>query len=535
MTCIRAGVQWSALALASIAVAACDPCAGTSACRTSDRVSYIGHTVERTTGKSVNGTEVMFVRTSGIELANDTIRAVSAGDGFFALGADARSAGLVTGTLHVSPPGRMAYDIPGIKMQTSRTAGDGGDLGRIVVDPYVMFIGQLRNRRTGADTAALAMVSFQRTGGIPIEPDRIETQADEHGRFFLAPVAKEPGTVTGLLLVRADGNLQVDTIPLSIETRFIDEAVHDVAVVNMGHALLWVGELYRRGTNEHQAGIQVDFKRTGGINADPAQFTTYTNDIGYFPIQPRPLGDGELVGSITVHPPVGSPFTVPNIRIGTTPGDTVRFLGRFGYGPHAYGLLELRYRTTQSAVAPGTVVTFRRISGVETSSPTYTDVVREHGFSSVDLGTNVVGTVLADVEVKLGEPWGTDTLRNVPIRSTESDTLPFVGTYIAGRWFPVIAQVLDSATHKPIAGATVTFTRIDGIDIKPNPYTVTPDAEGLFPLRPQPLTDGEVVGNLTFNLPAPYPSTVTIPGIHIHSSMSDALTFLGLWFVGPQK
>jgi hypothetical protein len=535
MNCSKSGPWWMLGVLSAFGVWACDPCAGTASCRSNvDRIAYTGHVVEHSSGRSVAGVQVTFVRSSGPGLGNDTLRATTGTDGFFMLSADAKSAGKIVGTLHVEPPGRPGYDVAGIELNTTRTAGDGGDLGRFVSDPYVVFVGQIRDRLTGDEFAGgYAAVGFQRTGGVAIEPDTIATQADLYGRFFLAPKVEGPGVVEGRLTVRIEGRGHF-VMPLRIETRYRDEAPRDVSIVNWGSALLWVGEVYRRGTNEHIAGIPVDFERTAGINVSPAQFRTTTNEIGYFPIQPSPEGEGELIGTATIHPPGYAPISVPNVRVRTMSDDTVRLAGRFGYGAQAFGLAELRYRTTQSRVAPGAGFTFERVAGVQTLAPVFAGAIKDPGFAVVQLGTTTTGTVTTRVEVKLGEPYGTDTV-TIQVPSAEDDSLRFLGTYIVGRWFPYIAQVLDSATHQPIPGATAKFTRTSGVDITPNPYTVTPGTDGIFPLRPQPLADGEVIGDLTLQLPAPYPSTVTIPGLRLRSSKNDTLNFIGLFFVAPKK
>jgi len=524
------------LLLASAVLAACDPCAGTPSCRSGAHVSYTVHVVERATGRSVAGTVVTFVRTSGVELVTDTVRSVSDASGFLQLAADAHSDGDVVGNLHVTPVGRPSYDVSGITLHTTTVSGDGGDLGRIVIDPYILFMAEVQNRLVNSSAGIPnATVTFTRTGGLQIDPPTIHVITDSYGRFLLAPAVSQGGTLEGVLTIDAPGFPRSYQIPTRIDTRYQDVAIRDVTVVKLGAALLWAGEVYRRGTNQHVSGIRVDFQRSSGIAVDPTQFTTATNEFGLFAIQPTPLGEGALVGTVTVHPPAPwATITAPNVRVYTVADDIVRLAGRWGYGAQAYGAIELRYRTTGLPVDSGAAVIFRRTAGVRTQPDSQTNYVNQFGFFGVQLPGDTLGDVVGDFEVRLGEPYGTDIIRGLHLPSLEDDIQHVYGTYLVGRWFPQIAQLIDSETLKPIPGARVSFTRVTGVQIAPDPYVVTPNPDGYFGIRPQPLSDGDVVGTLTFLLPPPY-TTVTVQGIHLSSSMDDTLRFIGAFSFARPK
>ena len=529
-------VMLTASLSAAAILSACDPCAGTATCRTGAQISYTGHVVEHATERPAAGTVVTFTRTGGVELASNTIQAVSGSDGFFLLTGTARSSGDVVGTLHVAPAGRPSYDESNITLHTTNVAGDGGDLGRIVTDPYVSWIAEVRSR-LGNSTAGVAnaTVVFKRTGGIQANPQVINTTTDPYGRFILTPTVAQGGTIEAVLTITAPGFPRSYDIPVRIDTRYQDGPTRDVAVLHLGAVLLWSGEIYRRLTNEHMAGIQVDFLRTGGIAVDPAQFTSITDKNGLFVIEPTPLAEGELIGTITIHPP--APYglvTVSNVRIHTVADDTVRLAGRWSYGAQTYGSIEFRYRTTGALVDSGVPVVFRRTSGVATHPDSMAGYVNQFGSSLVQLPSDGAGDVIGDFQVTLGAQYGTEIIRAQHLPSLEDDIEHFYGTHLVGRWFPQVAQLIDSGTHQPIPGARVRFTRVTGILTAPDPYEVAPNADGYFGIRPQPLADGEVVGNLTFELPPPYTST-TVAGIHLRSSMDDTLRFIGAFSFAPAK
>jgi hypothetical protein len=533
---VRSGLSGSLLAICAVIASACDPCAGTPSCRGPEHVAYTGHMVERATERSAPGTVVTFIRTGGVQLAADTIRAAAASDGFFLLSASANSGGDVTGILRIGPPNRPTFDVPNIVLHTTTVNGDGGDLGRLVVDPFIMFVAEVRSRLAGSPIGIpYANVTFRRTGGIAVDQEVINTSTDISGRFIIAPNARQAGVLQGIITISASGFAHTFDIPVSLETIYQDVTPHDVSVLNIGASLLWAGEIYRRGSNEPAAGIPVDFVRTSGLAVTPSSFTSTTTVGGLFAIQPAPLGEGELVGTITVHPPAPwSVFSVPNVRVHTVADDTVRLAGRWGYGAQVFGAVQLLYRTTMQPVDSGASIIFRRTGGALTQPDTFVNQVNQFGSVGVQLAASAAGEVIGNLEVRLGEPYGTEVISGKHLASAEDDVQRFAGTHLVGRWFPQFAQLLDSVTHAPIPGARVSFTRVSGVAFAPDPYITTPNADGYFALRPQPLADGEVIGNMTFELPPPYRNATAL-GIHLKSSMDDSLRFVAAWFIAPSK
>lgn len=204
-----------------IAATACDPCAGTASCHTEERVSYTGHMVRFDNKESVPGTALTFVRTGGVELAADTVRATSGSDGFFTIESDALGTGIVVGTLHVAPPGRPPFEIAGLELRTTTRTGDGGTFGRIVVDPYLLHVIQLIDPATGAPLGVPSVATFRRTSGIHAEPEAI-TQSVPAGVFHLAPLASEPGVIYGELTVEIPSWGATYTFPLAFATHPFD-------------------------------------------------------------------------------------------------------------------------------------------------------------------------------------------------------------------------------------------------------------------------------------------------------------------------
>lgn len=515
---VTASAQWG-----------CSPCAGTSECRTDARVAYTGRMIERSTERGVGGVQLTFVRTGGVELAQDSITTTSDGDGFFTFAVDADAEGEVVGTLSVTPAApRQPYTVSGIRLRTTTVHGDGGELGRLVIDPYVALVGELRDRRTGA-IMDLSDVMFIRTGGVATPSDTIRTRADAFGRFLLTAPVSALGPLTGILVV-SNGNYPRPFIyPIGIGAQYLDRAEPTTMLFRLGATLASFGEVYRRGNDARTAGLVVEFDRTGGITVQPSHFETRTNEFGRFVLSPAPDSDGEVVGDLTIRVPAPNPpIIVRSLRVRTHDDDSLRFAGRWGYGQQVLGAIEFWNRTTQRAFGAGGVVTYRRTSGIRTDPETFVDPINSFGRSRIQMAALDSGDVVIDIDVRLGEPYGTETIRGVRFTSRNSDEQILLGPRSVGRWFPQFGIVRDRDTDQPITGAQISFRRTAGIAIQPDPFSIAVNADGSFPIRPQPLGDGEVVGDLTISPPAPYRDTV-ITGLRLQTSMDDTLRFIGVW------
>jgi hypothetical protein len=518
--------MWVA-ALAAIATTACSPCAGTSECRSNTRIAYSGRMVERRTERGVGGVRVTFVPTGGVRIAQDSIVTTSDGDGFFTLVADADAAGESVGNLTITPAlPHQPYTVTGIRLSTTNVRGDGGELGRLVIDPYLALIGEVRDR-ISYSVVPNAFVTFRRTGGVAIDADSIVTQADQSGRFFLNTPAATVGTVTAEISIAATGYPRSFAIPLSIRTEYRDRPTPDIVLLRLGTTLLWVGEVHRRGNDTLTAGLLVEFDRTGGIPVQPSHFESRTNEVGRFALNPMPGAEGQVVGDLTIHPPPPfAAFVVRGVQLRTS--DSVGFLGRWGYGQQVFSEVEFLNRTTGKPVGPGGIVLSRRTAGIQTDPEALVDTINGFGRSKIQMAALDSGEVTLDLEVRLGEPYGTEFIRGVRISSRNSDDQILYGSVSVGRWFPQIGLVRDRDTDQPIPDVRITFRRTGGIAIQPDPYIVAANPDGSFPIRPQPLSDGEVVGDLTISVPPPYRDSV-ITGLRLQTSMDDRLNVIGLW------
>lgn len=201
------------LALASIplAVSACTECAGTPSCTTEPVVSYTGEFISHKTGKAVRGVQLEWTRTSGIELDDDVIRASSDGRGFFKLESGSVYEGEALGTLRVTPPSPFPpYTVSNVSLATSTRRGDGGYLGRLVVDPFLIIVGEVQDETTGNRVLA-GSVRLTRISGARADVDVVDLPLEGTRWYWVDPpiVDFATGLMTANFEVRIEGDPRV--------------------------------------------------------------------------------------------------------------------------------------------------------------------------------------------------------------------------------------------------------------------------------------------------------------------------------------
>lgn len=316
-----------------LAIAGCGPCDGVVGCQASPRVSVSGQIVDRSAfGTPVKGVRVEVARTGGTELATMSGTATTDAQGWWnvslpAPGGDGGD-GVTVDVTVTPPPPLKPYRVGGIALRTSRTRGDGQVLGRWVSRPFITYIGELRDRVSGAPIAG-ARITWVRRGGVEVQT---------------TPLTQVTQTTTGI------GYFTIDLVPAEFAPLFVDlivereglptDTVRDVRIdpgyewnpplataassFRLGLALEYYGTVTFRGTDESQSGW-LTWRRTGGVPTTPEflWMPSGSDNLLHFAVQPG------AVGAV-----VGDAFFEPS---GTT--DTVRFPG-------------LRLTTYDSAQAP---------------------------------------------------------------------------------------------------------------------------------------------------------------------------------------
>jgi hypothetical protein len=180
-------------------------------------------------------------------------------------------------------------------------------------------------------------------------------------------------------------------------------------------------------------------------------------------------------------------------------------------------------------------VEFVRTDGVALDPPVVSGAVQPGGRFRLEARAAGPGTVIGDLLIYPGGEGVPDRFEEVRLETTEAEgNVRYLGSWrVLGLRFGAIGQLFYRATYAPAAGVEVEFRRVSGVPLQPDTFVVTTNADGVFPLRTQPLGAGEVVAELVVRSPPPYRS-FTVPELRLRTNfMERPEPLVGLWGVGP--
>lgn len=163
-------------------------------------------------------------------------------------------------------------------------------------------------------------VEFRPTGGVPMKVDVLTAVSNEDGRFLLEGEAETDGAVIGTLTFFA-----TEPIPPAVFPGVALEAVRGRGdrqyagswEIPFPH-LPYEAHFFDRATRAAADGIEVEFRRTGGIEVDPDTFRATTDVFGNVKLRPLAREAGVVRGELVVYPvPPYRPFTVPDLEMAT--------------------------------------------------------------------------------------------------------------------------------------------------------------------------------------------------------------------------
>lgn len=325
-------LRWLSLLLL-VLTAACDPCAGIGACA-APQLRYTGIVTTLFPDYPARDVRVEFVRRAGVGLDDARLTAVSDSAGVFVLEGRAQGEGTVTGDLVFYPPAPIApVTITGVEMSTARAPGELRRLGTWMVQyPFFAYKGALFHRNDGQPPARGIEVEFRRTGGIPIQPDTFTVLSDERGHFDLRPKTSVSGEVVGDVTVHLLPPYQPYVIRGIRLSTFTIPRIDSLIPLPIGYGLPYSALLSWEGTGRPAAGVEVEFRRTGGVRIYPERFVTRADAFGTVLLNPAPLEGGELVGDVVARLPAprGEVVILRGVRLRTVEDSRpVQFLGFF--------------------------------------------------------------------------------------------------------------------------------------------------------------------------------------------------------------
>lgn len=325
-------LRWLSLLLLVLS-AACDPCAGIGACA-EPQLRYTGIVTTLFPDYPARDVRVEFVRRGGVGLADAKLTAVSDSAGVFVLEGRAQEEGKVTGDLVFYPPSPIApVTITDVEMSTARAPGELRRLGTWMIQyPFFAYKGALFHRNDGQPPAKGIEVEFRRTGGIPIYPDTFTVLSDERGHFDLRPKTSVSGEVVGDVTVHLLPPYQPYVVRGLRLSTFTIPRIDSLIPLPIGYGLPYSALLTWEVGGRPAVGVEVEFRRTGGVRIYPERFVTRTDAFGTVLLNPAPLESGELVGDVVVRLPAprGEVVVIPGLRLRTVEDSRpTQFLGFF--------------------------------------------------------------------------------------------------------------------------------------------------------------------------------------------------------------
>jgi hypothetical protein len=331
-----------AACLSVLALGACDPCFGVSSCGSDPRLAIEGTLVGHITGRPVSGVVVDVIRTGGVELSSDSVSTVTGADGYWRVGVPAHATGEVIVDINVRAKDFATYRVRGMHVLVTDRRGQGTILPAWVVDPHFPYAAELHYRGPQDVRVEGATVEFHRTSGpgfyVAGGGDAFSGQTDVAGRIVLFHTfahATSLDDLIGDLIVHPPAPFAVDTIRgLRLAPSQLLDAQTQVIVLTVGPSLNYLGEFRLRRTSGPLAGVRVAFQRTSGIAVSPESFSAVSDASGRFTFPLRALGEGKVVGTLSVTPPSpDQPFVLNGLELTPFRADTSRIYDVWAIGP----------------------------------------------------------------------------------------------------------------------------------------------------------------------------------------------------------
>lgn len=495
------------LTLLSVAVTACDPCTGVSACRTAPRVELTGQVVEYYSARGIPAVQLSMKLADGT-----TATALTDDEGRFRLSAPSLTAAVgdsATVEVSMSGPAPFAdFTASALRVRTVMRTGDAVEVGRWMRNPGRRIVLRLLSRLTGGPLSRVP-VTFVRTGGAKLIGDSIRSLTDDGGTVVLNLSGDRIAEVVGLLRVANSQFRRPSELPnLGFGLSLTELAPTINYELSVGPALSYVGEVRDGLTRREIVGASVTFTARSGPSTVPASATTTSGAGGIFTFAVPTTDFGDVLGTLTVLGP-GAPASqasvYPNVILAAFDSLNARWMGTWYFGLQAAkvnSVVEIWAFSTMRPTA-GIPVLFRRTGGLTIETPTIQLTSGADGRVRISSIVSDTGAVIGDLVLNVGSPDST-RYSGISLRAERDDSLRFYGVLGYGPSLRYLGEVLKLGSAAPLVGASVRFARTSGIRLAQDVVDATTNAVGQWPFGLIPLESGTVFGTLTITPPAPW-------------------------------
>ena len=282
-------------------------------------------------------------------------------------------------------------------------------------------------------------MKFVPTGGIELREDTLFGTSDGEGRFTIEGDAEGTGVVTGDLIIYPPQ--PIAPVRVSGVRMATSRGVGDLRRLGEWRIpfpyLAYQFHLYYRANGEPARGIEVEFRRTGGIPIEPDSVRLTVDERGYVILRPEIGAQGVVTGDLTVYPlPPRQPFTVRGLRLATVTEERFDSVFHIGIGQRLPYAAILVWANTGAGIE-GATLEFRRTGGVPIFPEKF--VAKSDRFGTVQINPTPLapGEVRGDIVVTPPAPGVPVTLTDVRLATVEDDR----ATMLLGYWgVPVKAE-----------------------------------------------------------------------------------------------
>lgn len=421
----------------SIALSACEPCAGLVGCTVAPHAAVTGQILDDGSGRPVAGVVVDLIRTGGVLLERDSIRTKTDAMGLFGFDVGAERDGETVVTMVVRPPSGTSYRANGVVLQTTNRAAEARVMPPWSTVPHLPDYVEIHRR--GAPGEALPGVEFEfkRTGGVDFQNLPSGVFRSAANASALAPMfgdavrPSDAGVMVGDLTVFLPDPPGPSTyrgyrVTATPEFRYPARIYRLGAGPNLDY---WVPVMNRGKPGTYVSGVRLDFQRTSGIEIDPPSWSQVSDAGGSVLFPARALQYGTVTGNVTVTPPAPWKSYTRTISLATFETDSTPFGPVIGVGP---GFQYYAIVRASGVPLKGVEVSFQRTSGISITPSPFTVVSNDSGMVFLTPEPQGEGEVVGDITVRPPAPHATFVVRNVRMQAIEGDVPG--GRILIGDW-----------------------------------------------------------------------------------------------------
>ena len=208
------------------------------------------------------------------------------------------------------------------------------------VAPHAAITGQILDENTGQGVRG-TIIDLVKTGGAAVLQDSSRTMTDANGLFSFDVEATEGGEILATIVVRPPNRPAYRAPGVRIPVTDRGGEARVLVPWSTAPSFPDFAEVVRQGSNERMPFVDIEFRRTGGIELHaPADgvFRARTDASGFFLFfggAMKPVDAGVLVGDLTIFlPDPPGPTTHVGYRVTATPEfRPPARLHSFGAGP----------------------------------------------------------------------------------------------------------------------------------------------------------------------------------------------------------